>query len=52
MEFLLFYEVLKILIFFQSLFKKNGVIILIIGKFKILNANLWSIYSKIFDFMV
>ena len=33
MEFLLFCEVLKILIFFQSLIKKVGVITLKIGKF-------------------
>ena len=52
MEFLLFYEVLKILIFFQSLIKKVGVITLKMGKFSILKANLWSIYSKRFDFMV
>ena len=52
MESLLLNEVLKILIFFQSLIKKVAVITLIFGKFSILNANLWSIYSKIFDFMV
>ena len=52
MEFFMFFEVLKILIFFQSLIKKNGVITLILGKFKILNANMWAIYSKRFDFMV
>ena len=33
MEFLLFYEVLKISIFFQSLIKKFGVITVILGKF-------------------
>ena len=41
MEFLLFNEVLKNLIFFQ----------LPIKKIQILNANLWSIYGKIFVFM-
>jgi hypothetical protein len=52
MEFLLFNEVLKIWIFFQSFIKKVEVITLILGKFLILNAYLWSIYSKRFDFMV
>ena len=52
MEFLLSYEVLKISIFFQSLIKKFGVITVILGKFYFLNANLWSICSKRFDFMV
>ena len=37
---------------FQSLIKKVFVITLIIGKFWIMNANLWSICSKRFDFMV
>ena len=49
MEFLLFNEVLKFWIFFQSFIKKVGVIALILGKFLILSANLWSIYSKRFD---
>jgi hypothetical protein len=52
MEFLLFYEVLKNLIFFQLPIKKIGFITLILSKFQILNANLWSIYSKRFEFMV
>ena len=44
MELLLFNEVLKNLIFFQLLIKKFGFIIL--SKFPILNANLWSIIAK------
>jgi hypothetical protein len=51
-QFLLFNEVLKNLIFFQLPIKKVGFIMLILFKFKILNANLWSIYSKRFEFMV
>jgi hypothetical protein len=41
-----FNEVLKNLIFFQLLVKKVGFITLILNKFQILNADLWSIYSK------
>ena len=52
MEFLLFNEVLKNLIFFQLPIKKVGFIPLILSKFQILNANLWSICSKRFEFMV
>ena len=52
MEFLLFNEVLKKLIFFQLPTKKVGFISLILSKFPILNANMWSIYSKKFEFMV
>ena len=52
MEFLLFNEVLKNLIFFQLPITKVGFIRLILSKFQIINANLWSIYSKIFEFMV
>ena len=52
MEFLLFNQVLKNLIFFQLPIKKVGFIMLILSKFEILKANLWSIYSKIFEFMV
>ena len=44
MELLLFNDVLKNLIFFQLLIKKFGFIIL--SKFQILNANLWSIIAK------
>ena len=52
MEFLSFNEVLKNLIFFQLPIKKVGFITLIVRKFQTLNANLWSIYSKRFEFMV
>ena len=48
----LFNEVLKNLIFFQLPIKKVGFITLILSKIQILNANLWSIYSKTFEFMV
>jgi hypothetical protein len=46
------YEVLKNLFFFQITYQKVGFITLILNKFQILNANLFSIYSKIFEFMV
>ena len=52
MEFLLFNEVLKNLIFFQLPIKKVGFITLILSKFQIINANLWSVYSKRYEFMV
>ena len=52
MEFLLLNEVLKNWIFFQMPIKKSDFITLILSKFSILNANLWSIYSKRFEFMV
>ena len=52
MEFLLFNEFLKNLIFFQLPIKKVGFITLIMSKFQILNTNLWSIYSKRSEFMV
>ena len=52
MEFLLYNEVLKNLIFFQLPIKKVGFITLIVRKFQILDANLWSMYSKRFEFMV
>ena len=48
MEFLLFNEVLKNLIFFQLPIKKVAFITLILSKFQIINANLWSRY----EFMV
>ena len=52
MEFLLLNEVLKNWIFFQLPIQKSDFITLILSKFSILNANLWSIYSKRFDFTV
>ena len=52
MEFLLFNEVLKNLIIFQLPIKKVGFITLTVKKFPTLNANLGSIYSKRFEFMV
>ena len=52
MEFSLFNEVLKNLIFFQLPIKKVAFMMLILSKFQSLNANLWSIYSKRFEFMV
>lgn len=52
MEFLLLNEVLKNWIFFQLPIQKSDFITLILSKFSILNANLWSIYSKRFEFMV
>ena len=52
MEFLLLNEVLRNLIFFESLIKKVAFMTLILSKFQSLNANLWSIYSKRFEFMV
>ena len=52
MEFLLLNEVLKNWIFFQLPIQKSDFITLILSKFSILNANLWSIYSKKFEFMV
>ena len=52
MEFLLFIEVLKDLIFFHLPIKKFGFITLILSKFQILNANLLSSYSKRFEIMV
>ena len=51
MDILLFTEVLKNLIFFQLPIKKVGFITLIVSKFQILNANLWSIFSKRFEFI-
>ena len=51
-EFLLFDEVLKNLIFFQLSIKKVAFLTLILRKFQILNANLWSIYNKRFEFIV
>ena len=45
MEFLLLNEVLKNWIFFRLLIQKSDFITLILSKFSILNANLWSIYS-------
>ena len=51
MEFLLPNEVLKNWIFFLITYQKSGFITLILSKFQILNANLWSIYSKRFEFM-
>ena len=52
LEFLLLNEVLKNWIFFQLPIQKSDFITLILSKFSILNANLWSICSKRFDFMV
>ena len=52
MEFLLFSEVLKSLTFFQLHIKKVALMTLILSKCQSLNANLWSIYSKRFEFMV
>ena len=52
MEFLLFNEVLKNLTLFQLPIKKVAFMTLIVSKFQGLNANLWSIYSKKFEFMV
>ena len=51
MEFLLFNEVLKNWILFQLPFQKSDFITLILSKLSILNANLWSIYSNILEFM-
>ena len=52
MKFLLFNEVLKNLIFFQLPIKKVAFMTLISSKFRSLNANLLSIYSKRCEFMV
>ena len=52
MQFLLFNEVLKNLISFQLPITKVGFMMLTLSKFQILNANLWSIYSRKFEFMV
>ena len=52
MEFLLFNEFLKNLIFFQLPIKKVGFITLKVRKFKIVDANLWSVYSKRLEIMV
>ena len=38
--------------FFQLPIKKVAFMTLILSKFQSLNANLWSIYSKRFEFMV
>ena len=46
MEFLLLNEVLKNLIFFQLPIKKSDFKTLILSKFPILNANLWSILAN------
>ena len=51
-ELLLFNEVLKNLIFFQLPIKKIAFITLILSNFQVLNVNLWSIYSKRYEFMV
>ena len=51
-EFLLFKEILKNLIFFQSPIKKAAFMTLILSKFQSLKSNWWSIYSKRFEFMV
>ena len=51
-EFLLFNEVLKNLIFFHLPIKKIGFITLIMSKFQILKAYLWLIYRKRFEFIV
>ena len=52
MEIFSFNEVLKNLIFFQLPIEKSGFVTLILSKFLILNAKLWSIYNKKFEFMV
>ena len=52
MEFLLFNEVLKNLIFFSITYQKNAFVTLILSKFQSLNAILWSIYSKRFEFLL
>ena len=52
MELLLLNELLKNLFFFQWPLKKVAFMTLILSKFQSLNANLWSIYSKRFEFMV
>ena len=49
MKFLLFNEVLM---FFQIPIIKVGCMMLTLSKFQILNANLWSIYSRKVEFMV
>ena len=51
-EFLLFNEVLKNLIFFHLPIKKVGFITLIMSKFQILKAYLWLIYRKRVEFIV
>ena len=51
-EFLLFNEVLKNLIFFHLPIKKIGFITLIMSKFQILKAYLWLIYRKKVEFIV
>ena len=38
--------------FFPMTYQKSGFITLILSKFQVINANLWSIYSKRFEFMV
>ena len=38
--------------FFQLPITKVGFIMLILSKFQIINAKLWSIYSKTYEFMV
>ena len=52
LEFLLFNEVLKNLIFFHLPIKKIGFITLIMTKFQILKAYLWLIYRKRVEFIV
>ena len=52
LEFLLFNEVLKNLIFFHLPIKKIGFITLIMSKFQILKAYLWLIYRKRVEFIV
>ena len=52
MEFLLFDEVLKNLIFFPITYQKSWLYNTNIKQIKVLNANLWLIYSKIFEFMI
>ena len=52
MEFFLFNKFVRNFIFFQLQIKKVSFIILILGKFLILKANLWLIYGKKFEYMV
>ena len=52
LEFLLFNEVLKNLIFFHLPIKKIGFIALKMSKFQILKAYLWLIYGKRVEFIV
>ena len=52
MDFLLFIEVLKNLIFFHLPIKKVGFITLKKSKFQILKAYLWLVYRKKIEFIV